>query len=195
MYWSVHLNSDSSPSNYRSDSNYHPSSNIEDPWNKQNLLLHLIGFIFNRIMFNNFSLDPMEDWKGHVAVDQESFCKTLLEAASVLDEIRDVASREGVVDDCLEGVVEDREDDVLDQIPDHGSQQVQDVVDGFTKVVASKEVVKMNLDFGEISAEVHIGYLKSRIWESLSIETHLYKALSIDQHGCHGMKIQSKDLK
>ena len=65
-------------------------------------------------------------------------------------------------------------------VPDVDTHHIQKVVDGFSKVSSSKQIIKMNLDISEVSSDVHLG--------------NLYEPLSIDQEACLGIQIQAKDL-
>ena len=98
----------------------------------------------------------MVEGERWVATGPQHLRQPLLEATPVLDEVGDVASGQGVVQDRDEDIVKEREEESLDQVPDHGGQQVQQVVDGLSEVVTTDQVVKVHHDVGEVCTELHV---------------------------------------
>ena len=98
----------------------------------------------------------LEERERHIALDLEDFCKTLLETTSVLDKVGNVAPGQGVVQHLEEDLVQEGEEVALDQVPDHWAQQVEDVVDGLSKVTTPNQVVEVDGDVGEVRGNVHL---------------------------------------
>merc|ERR1712038_1360313 len=117
----------------------------------------------------------------HIALDLEDLCKTLLETTSVLDKIGNVAHGQGVVQHLQEDLVQEGEEVALDQVPDHWAQEVEDVVDGLSKVTTPNQVVEVDGDVGEICGNVHL--------------CDLNKAISVDQDSGFSMKGDTIELK
>ena len=102
------------------------------------------------------SLHPIVERESWVATGPQHLRQPVLEATPVLDEVRDVASGQGVVQDSDEDVIKEGEEEALDQVPDHGGQQVEQVVDGLSKVVTTHQVIKVHLNVGEVCTEFHV---------------------------------------
>ena len=115
-------------------------------------------FIWGNSSCQHWSLvvdSAVEEREGHVTVVLEDIHKPLLEAAAVLDKVGDVAAREGVVEHLQEDLVKEGEEVALDKVPDHGAQQVEDVVDCLSKVSSTNKVVQVNCDVSEVCSDVH----------------------------------------
>ena len=62
-------------------------------------------------------------------------------------------------DDLHEDVVNKGEEELLDEVPDHGSEEVEDVVDGLAEVALPQQAVQVHLDLGELGCDVHLRHL------------------------------------
>ena len=69
-------------------------------------------------------------------------------------------------DDLHEDVVNKREEELLDEVPDHGSEEVEDIVDGLPKVALPEQAVQVHLDFGEGGGDVHLRHLGDKVLTS-----------------------------
>ena len=65
-------------------------------------------------------------------------------------------------------------------VPNVDTHHIQKVVDGFSKISSSKQIIQMNLDISEVSSDVHLG--------------NLYEPLGIDEDACLCIQIQVIDL-
>ena len=66
------------------------------------------------------------------------------------------------------------------QVPNVVAEEVEKIVDRFSKVSATEQIVQMSLDGGEVSAEHHLG--------------DLHVALRVDDDGSLGVDIQVINL-
>ncbi len=66
------------------------------------------------------------------------------------------------------------------QVPNIVAEEIKEIVDRFSKISASKKIVQMSLDGGEVSAEHHLG--------------DLHVALRIDDDGRLGVDIKVVNL-
>jgi len=123
----------------------------------------------------------LEEREGHVTVVLEDVGKPLLETAAVLHEVGNVAPGEGVVEHLQEDLVQEGEEVALHEVPDHRTQEVEDVVDGFSKVSSSDEVVQVNGNVIKVCSDVHF--------------CDLDEAISIDQDSCFCVESNTKELK
>merc|ERR1719234_775198 len=123
----------------------------------------------------------LEEREGLVAVVLEDVGKPLLETAAVLHEVGNVAPGQGVVEHLQEDVVEEGEEVALHQVPDHGAQEVEDVVDRLSKVASSNQVVKVDGNIIEVCSDVHF--------------CDLNISLSIDQDSSLSVEGDAKELK
>ena len=101
-------------------------------------------------------------------------------------------------DDLHEDVVNKGEEELLDEVPDHGSEEVEDVVDGLAEVSLPEQAVEVHLDLGERGGDVHLGHLggdKVSYFQMKFRRTHLNESLGVDQDSSLGEEVKAVNLK
>ena len=125
--------------------------------------------------------------------------QVFLEAGSRSNQVCDVAAIESIVENIRQHLLQKRKQGIFHlleqwaifkssllemiishQVPNVVTEEVEEIVDRFSEVSASKQIVQMSLDGGEVCAEHHLG--------------DLHIALRVDDDGRLGVDVKVVNL-